>query len=95
MTTKDNATLPASIEIGRSLTTQAQNPSPELVNGYELRAIEDLAAWVAEEQGAAPETVRGITEASFRVHDVAAIPRKSYDEVVRFLLDLRLDDILN
>jgi hypothetical protein len=94
MTTKNTTTAAAGIEAARRLT-QARSSDLELVNGYELRAIEDLSAWVAAEQDAAPETVRSITEASFGVHDVGAIPRKSYDEVVRFLLDLRLDDIPN
>ena len=95
MTTKDNATMPECLEAEGQVTARAQSPGLELVNGYELQAIENLAAWVAEEQDAAPETVRSVTEASFGVHDVGVIPRKSYDEVVRFLLDLHLDDILN
>jgi len=95
MRTKDNAAMPASNEAARRVTTEAQSPGLELVNGYELQAIESLVAWIAEEQDTAPETVRSVTEASFGAHDVGAIPRKSYDEVVRFLLDLRLDDILN
>jgi hypothetical protein len=65
------------------------------LNGYELQAIENLFAWVAKEQNAAPETVRSMTAASFGAHDVGAIPRRDYDEVIRFLLDLRLDDMRN
>lgn len=95
MTTKDNAAMPKRLEAKGHPKSREQSPGLEHVNGYELQAIETLFAWLAEEQNAAPETVRGVTEASFGTHDVGAIPRKSYDEVVRFLLDLRLDDILN
>jgi hypothetical protein len=95
MTTKDNSTMPASLEAEGHVIKRPRFLRPELLNGYELQAIENLVAWVAEEQDAAPETVLSITEASFGAHDVGGIPRKSYDEVVRFLLDLRLDDVLN
>jgi len=85
----------AFMEVRPAATTRARGPGLEPFNTYELQVVESLFAWVAEQQDAAPETVRSVTEASFGAHDVGAIPRKSYDEVVRFLLDLRLDDILN
>ena len=63
------------------------------MNERELGAIYSLFAWVATEQDAAPETVREMTEARFETADVDALPRKHYDEVIRFLMDLRLDEL--
>ncbi len=91
--TKNNPS--AGMEVRPAMTTPACRSGLEPFNTYELHVVESLFAWVAEQQDAAPETVRSVTEASFGADDVGAIPRKSYDEVVRFLLDLRLDDILN
>jgi hypothetical protein len=92
MKTIDNHTMPA---VAYRVTTNGGNETLDLVNRYERQAIENLTAWVAEEQDLAPEAVRSITEASFGVRDVGAIPRKSYDEVIRFLVDLRIDDTRN
>jgi hypothetical protein len=94
MTTRNKSRL-AGVGVPDAVTTRVNAPGLEPMNSYELRAIENLCAWIAEEQDAAPETVRSVTEASFRAHDVGAIPRKDYDEVIRFLLGLRLDDIRN
>jgi len=93
--TKNNVGIPASMDAGLPVTTRTRGPGLEPLNTYELQAIENLFAWVAEEQDAAPETVRCITEASFGADDVGAIQRKDYDEVIQFLLDLCLDDIRN
>lgn len=95
MRTKNDTIMPANMEGCRPVATGTKSGNQEALNSYERQAIENLFAWVAEEQGAAPETVRSITEASFGAHDVAAIQRKDYDEVIQFLLDLRLGDIRN
>lgn len=65
---------------------------PEPFNAVELRALEDLLAWVAFEQDAAAETVQGLAAAHFGVADIGALPRKDYDAVIRFLVDLGLGD---
>jgi hypothetical protein len=95
MMTKNNAGILATLALSPAVTTRARSPGLQPLNRYELQAIENLFAWVAEEQDAALETVRSMTEASFGAHAVGAIPRKDYDEVIRFLLDLRLNDLRN
>jgi hypothetical protein len=95
MMTKNNAGILANMALSPTLTKRVRSPGLEPLNRYELQAIENLFAWVAEDQGAAPEIVRSMTEASFGADDVGAIPRKDYDEVIRFLLDLRLNDVRN
>jgi len=64
----------------------------EPLNTRERRAIGCLFAWVAVEQHTEEAKVRIITAARFGVDDAEALPRKDYDEVIRFLLDLRIGD---
>ncbi len=59
----------------------------------ELKSIYALFAWVANEQGAAEETVQMMTEARFGVDSVTNLPQKDYDEVIKFLVDLRIDEM--
>jgi hypothetical protein len=61
----------------------------------ELRSIYALFAWVANQQNSSEQTVRCITETHFGVEDVQILPQKSYEEVIRFLVDLNLDEVLN
>ena len=59
----------------------------------ELNSVRALLAWVAYDQHVEEERVRAITCARFDVPEVTTLPRKSFDEVVRFLVDLRLDQM--
>ena len=95
MMTKNNPGITGATEVPPTVTTRVRSPGLEPLNRYELQAIENLFAWVAEEQDAAPETVRHITEARFGANDAGTLRRKDYDEVIEFLLDLRLDEIRN
>ncbi len=70
-----------------------QETALERLNAYELQAIKNLFAWAAAEQNTPEETVRGITAARFGVKDVGDLGRKDYDQVIRFLVDLRIGDM--
>jgi hypothetical protein len=70
-----------------------QTLNREPFNPRELQAIYNLFAWVAFEQDAPTETVQDITAKRFGVGDVGALDRKDYDEVIRFLVGLRIDDM--
>lgn len=78
-----------------AVTIRARSPSLQSLNECELRAIENLFAWVAAEQDTAPETVRAVTEVRFGKDEVGQLERKDYDEVIRFLVDLRIDEYRN
>jgi hypothetical protein len=65
----------------------------QTMNERELGAIFCLFEWVASEQDTAPETVRTMTETHFETEDVTGMPSKDYDEVIRFLMDLRIDEM--
>jgi len=82
-------------------TTRASHHVTDRMTGYgtkplranELQSIYALFAWVANEQGAAEETVQAMTETHFLVNDVTKLQQKDYDEVIRFLVDLRIDEL--
>ena len=92
MPTKKHATMPAYIKAGPTVT-RVQGAGVEPINAIELQAIRNLFAWVADEQDTAEETVESITVAQFGAYDVEDLARKDYDEVIRFLVDLRIDEL--
>lgn len=94
MPTKKTASLASGNETGQ-VTTRVLALGVETLNARELQAICNLFDWVAAEQDAAPETVREITGVRFGADNVTALPRKDYDEVIKFLVDLRIDEICN
>jgi len=67
----------------------------EPLNENELKSVSALLAYTAHTQHADEKTVRAIVETKFGVKDVTALPQKNYDEVIRFLVDLQLDLIVN
>ena len=73
--------------------TLIQSGAMQKLNAYELGAIRSLFLWVAMEQDTTPETVRRITQSRFEASDIATLPRKSYDDVINFLVNLRIDEV--
>jgi len=65
------------------------------LNKLELTSIYALLAYAAFERRASEQTVREIVAANFGVSDVSQLTSRSYDDVVRFLVDLQIDMILN
>jgi hypothetical protein len=81
------------IEAVPPVTARVRSRALQTMNERELGAIFSLFAWVATEQDTAPETVREIAAAHFATEDVTELPSKDYDEVIRFLMDLRIDEL--
>jgi hypothetical protein len=79
----------------RHVTDRAQGRGLDTMNKYEQASVRALMAWAANEQKAPPETVKAATEVRFGVEDVTHIQRRDYEDVVKFLIDLRLDEMKN
>ncbi|MDX2027930.1 MAG: hypothetical protein SFW62_04785 [Alphaproteobacteria bacterium] len=77
------------------VTNRAQSRALTILNDHEMTSVYALCAWVANEQDTAQETVQAITEAHFGVNHVTKLQRKDYDEVIKFLVDLRIDEMKN
>jgi hypothetical protein len=67
----------------------------QTLNDGELKSVYALLAYVSHNENIRQETVQAIVEASFGVNHVARIQQKDYDEVIRFLVDLNVDEIKN
>jgi hypothetical protein len=75
------------------LTDRIQGYGMKPLKDNELKSVYALFAWVANEQGASEQTVQMMTEAHFGVQDVTSLPQRSYDDVIKFLVDLRIDEM--
>jgi hypothetical protein len=67
----------------------------DVLNKNELQSVSAVIAYVAYTQNANEETVRQITIAAFGVGDIAVMSQNNYDEIIRFLINLRVDEVLN
>jgi hypothetical protein len=92
MTTKP-VSRPNSFEGAARVVTWVQSPVLQPMNEREMTVIHSLFAWVAAEQDTNPDTVREITEARFASDEQGGLKRKDYDDVIRFLVDLRIDEM--
>ena len=67
----------------------------ERINDRELTSIYALLAYVAYNQNVNQETVQMILEAEMRVDHVAKIARNDYMRAIEFLVDVRMDEVIN
>lgn len=70
-------------------------PQIECINDRELTSIHALLAYVAYNQNVRQETVQMIVEAEFHVDHVAKLRRQDYMRAVEFLVDLKMDEVIN
>lgn len=66
-----------------------------LVNRLEITSIRALLAYTAHNQNVSESTLMEVVTARFGVDDVAKLTSRSYDQVIRFLVDVQIDLILN
>lgn len=67
----------------------------ERINERELHSIYALLAYVSYNQNVQQETVQMIVEAQFGVDNVAKISRTDYMRAIEFLVDLKMDEVMN
>ena len=75
-----------------------QTPSPKIVdriNDRELTSIYALLAYVAYNQNVRQDTVQMIVEAEFGVDHIAKLRRNDYMRAIEFLVDMKMDEIIN
>lgn len=88
-----NQSARTDVEAAPRVKARVRSLALQTMNERELAAIYSLLAWVASEQDTSPEAVQEITAARFDTADVAGLSRKDYEEVIRFLMDLRIDEM--
>ncbi len=69
--------------------------SVERINDRELTSVYALLAYVAYNQNVQQETVQMILEAELQVDHVAKINRQDYMRAIEFLVDVKMDEVIN
>lgn len=83
------------------IPTRPQNPAetPNAaaapLNQNELRSVTAVIAYVAYKQKANEAIVETILTTKFGVDSVQDLTAADYDEAIRFLVDLNLDEVMN
>ena len=75
--------------------TTAESLATGVVNRGELTSIKSLTNYVAHNRNLPEEVVREYLLAEFKATDVTDLKRADYERVVRFLVDLQIDLIIN
>jgi len=65
------------------------------INDKELTSIYALLAYVSYNQNCRQDTVQMIVEAQFNVDHVAKIRRQDYLNAIEFLVDMKMEEIMN
>jgi hypothetical protein len=65
------------------------------LNVVETKAINALIAYIAYTQNVAERTVSSIVCSEFSATDIARIPSEQYDQIVAFLIDLKMAAVVN
>ena len=72
-----------------------KTPQVECINDRELISINALLAYVSYNQNVQQETVQMIVESEFGIDSIAHLRRDDYMRVVEFLVDLKMDEVIN
>jgi hypothetical protein len=83
------------IERNHPTGSEIEKRKNAILSRLELTSVAALVAYAAHDKNVSVNTVKEIVAAHFGVDDLARLPRHSYDSVIRFLVDLQVDMILN
>ncbi len=65
------------------------------LNDLELTSIRALVSYAAYHQNVSETLVKQVVSAEFGVEDIEKLKRNSFDGVIRFLVDLQIEMLLN
>jgi len=83
------------VSVSSQASGRIQARDLQSLNESELKSIYALLAYVSHNENIQQETVQAIVEARFNVNHIAKIAHRDYDEAIRFLVDLRIDEMRN
>ena len=61
----------------------------------EITSVLAVLAYTAHHQKVSEDLVKEVVVKEFGVDDISQLKRQSYEDVIRFLVDLQIDTILN
>lgn len=80
----------------RFLSSSSHSPlASHPLNDLEVRAIESLIAYVAHHQKVSKDAVRVVTMTQFCVAETKDLMTRHYQNVIEYLLDLRMSHVMN
>lgn len=65
------------------------------LNQSELRSVTAVIAYIAYKQEVSEASVCAMLTTTFGVDDIKDLTANDYDNVIRFLVDLHLDEVMN
>lgn len=85
------------VEFPQTRVVASANPilAAESINRNELISVQALTSYVAHKEKVAEELIRDVLQSEFHVKDLARIRRDDYERVIKFLVDLRTDLLIN
>jgi hypothetical protein len=75
------------------VTNRVHSSELQALNSRELQSIYSLLGYIAHNENVYQDQVENIVGDKFAVDQVAALKKKDYEEVIRFLVDLRIDEL--
>ncbi len=79
----------------KPMYVQISGKAEDTLNDLELTSIYALLAYTAHEHKLSEETIRNIVTQHFGVEDVTKLPMSKYDEVIKFLVDIQVEMLMN
>ncbi|MFA4994259.1 MAG: hypothetical protein WC521_03025 [Bdellovibrionales bacterium] len=74
-------------------TPQSNIDSTAPINNLELASIKSLLAYTAYDKHVSEAVVRDVFSSRFGVNEVEKLPRKSFEDAIRFLVDIQIEMI--
>ncbi len=65
------------------------------INANELTSIKALTSYVAHNKCVPEDVVTAFVQAEFKVTSIADLRREDYERVIKFLVDLQVDLLIN
>jgi hypothetical protein len=72
-------------------TTQVSPNATDTINNLELMSIKSLLAYTAYNKSIGEDVIHEIFSTHFGIDKVEKLPRKSYDDAIRFLVDIQTE----
>jgi hypothetical protein len=63
----------------------------ETINTLEQTSIKALVAYTAHERKVTEDVVRDVFSNRFKVQSIDKLPRESFDDAIRFLVDVQIE----
>jgi len=78
-----------------SLSTETAPSNTAALSKLELTSVHALMAYAAYQRNISEEMIAKNLTHYFGVQDITQLPSKSFDEVIKFLVDIQIDMLLH